>query len=155
MFERESWDNQTCGASHGWIALIYSCAQCAHQRKVCTMWVQLFVPHVFVIHTTKSRVAVLCLSVLLVVSYMLRDTLSVRSLSLHGGLVHKLTVSVTHPIHCYLISCAHLNRSWSWNPLIDILCVVYWTTRGNGLELLWSIAKASRSKIIISISSVK
>ena len=90
---------------------IFVRAVCAHQRKVCTMWVQLFVPHVSVIHTTKSRVAVLCLSVLLVVSHMLRDTLSVRSLSLHGGLVHKLTVSVTHPIHCYSISCAHSNRS--------------------------------------------
>ena len=75
------------------------------------MCVRLFVQHVFVNRTSKSRVAVLCLSVLLVVSYMLRDTLSVRSLSLHGGLVHKLTVSVTNPIRRYSISCGHEIRA--------------------------------------------
>ena len=84
---------------------------CAHEREVCTICVRLFVPYVFVNHIAKSRVTIICLSVLLVVSYMLRDTLFVRSLSLHGGLVNKLTDSVTHPIHRYSISCGHLIRA--------------------------------------------
>ena len=111
MFERESWDNQTCEAVTGDCAC-YICA-----RSVCALTRSMY--HVcMVIRTTcvcKSYYEIPCCCSLLVrvtgrIVYVARYSL-LRSLSLHGGLVNKLTVSVTDPIRRFLLSCDHEIRA--------------------------------------------